>query len=305
MIVGRLLEWALILVAKALLPVLQLLPLRTVARLGRGGGGLAWLLDARHRRVALDNLERCFGAELSVDQRRALARENFRRIGEGYACGIRTSLMTWEKLAPHLEFAHFDRVHAATARQPDRSVIIAIGHFGNFEVFTWIKVAFPGRQLATTYRGLRQETATRALLRIRERSGCLFFERRREAAALRRALRTQPLLLGLLADQHDGTGVRVPFFGQEAGTSVAPALLALRYGCPLFTAFCFRTGLAQWRLEVGEEIPTHEVTGERRSLEAIATDLNRSFEAAVRRDPANWFWVHRRWKPARSPRKHP
>ena len=25
-------------------------------------------------------------------------------------------------------------------------------------------------------------------------------------------------------------------------------------------------------------------------------DVNRSFEAAVRRDPANWFWVHRRWK---------
>jgi lauroyl/myristoyl acyltransferase len=25
-------------------------------------------------------------------------------------------------------------------------------------------------------------------------------------------------------------------------------------------------------------------------------DVNRAFEAAVRRDPANWFWVHRRWK---------
>jgi lauroyl/myristoyl acyltransferase len=26
-------------------------------------------------------------------------------------------------------------------------------------------------------------------------------------------------------------------------------------------------------------------------------DVNRAFEAAVRRDPANWFWVHKRWKP--------
>jgi len=25
-------------------------------------------------------------------------------------------------------------------------------------------------------------------------------------------------------------------------------------------------------------------------------DVNRALEAAVRRDPANWFWVHRRWK---------
>jgi lauroyl/myristoyl acyltransferase len=25
-------------------------------------------------------------------------------------------------------------------------------------------------------------------------------------------------------------------------------------------------------------------------------DINRAFELAVRRDPANWFWVHNRWK---------
>lgn len=297
MTAGRMLEWALIALAQALLPILQLLPLRAVARLGRAGGALAWHLDARHRRVALDNLERCLGAELGPDQRRAIARENFRRLGENYACGVRTSLMTWERLAPHFEFANLEPLQAALARHPDRSVIVAIGHFGNFEAFTWVKVAFPGRPLATTYRGLRQEAATRALLRIRQRSGCLFFERRREAAALRHALRTQPLLLGLLADQHDGTGVRVPFFGLDAGTSVAPALLALRYGCPLFTAFCFRTGLAQWRLEAGEAIATHDADGHKRTLDAIAREMNRSFEGAIRRDPANWFWVHRRWKP--------
>jgi Kdo2-lipid IVA lauroyltransferase/acyltransferase len=25
-------------------------------------------------------------------------------------------------------------------------------------------------------------------------------------------------------------------------------------------------------------------------------DVNAALERAVRRDPANWFWVHRRWK---------
>ena len=27
-------------------------------------------------------------------------------------------------------------------------------------------------------------------------------------------------------------------------------------------------------------------------------DVIRALETAVRRDPANWFWVHSRWKPA-------
>jgi len=26
-------------------------------------------------------------------------------------------------------------------------------------------------------------------------------------------------------------------------------------------------------------------------------EVNQAFETAIRRDPANWFWVHKRWKP--------
>jgi KDO2-lipid IV(A) lauroyltransferase len=72
-------------------------------------------------------------------------------------------------------------------------------------------------------------------------------------------------------------------------------VLALRYHAPLFTVYCFRLGLARWRLEFGEEIPTSE-NGRPRSAAEIMRDVNLAFERAVRRDPANWFWVHNRWK---------
>jgi KDO2-lipid IV(A) lauroyltransferase len=80
---------------------------------------------------------------------------------------------------------------------------------------------------------------------------------------------------------------------------VAPAVFALRYRCPLYTAICYRTGLATLQIEVGEEIPTQE-NGHPRTSEAIMRAVNRAFEAAIRRDPANWFWVHNRWKPAKA-----
>jgi hypothetical protein len=28
-------------------------------------------------------------------------------------------------------------------------------------------------------------------------------------------------------------------------------------------------------------------------------EINRAFEVAIRHDPANWFWVHKRWKPGK------
>ena len=89
--------------------------------------------------------------------------------------------------------------------------------------------------------------------------------------------------------------MRLPFFGRDCSTSAAPAVFALRYDCVLFVGICYRVGLARWRLEGSKAIPTHS-DGHARPTDAIMRDVNAVFEAAVRRDPANWFWVHNRWK---------
>ena len=115
--------------------------------------------------------------------------------------------------------------------------------------------------------------------------------------ALKQTLSDGKTWLALLADQHAGDrGLWLPFLGRECSCSASPAVFALRARHPLITAVCYRTGLARWRWEFGDWIPDSE-NGRRRSVEAITRDINAVFEAAIRRDPANWFWVHRRWKP--------
>lgn len=275
--------------------VLQTLPLTTVARLGRAAGALAWTLDARHRRVALDNLRTCLGHELAPPALHRLAGEHFRRLGENYACAIRTATMAPHQIRQVLTLS--GREHIRTYRRAaGGSVVVAIGHFGNFELYARAGLFLPEYQMATTYRALRQPTLTRLLQDLRAHSSCLYFERRTEGAALRDALSRQRLMLGLLADQNAGDrGLAVPFLGRECSTSPAPAVLALRYHCPLHVAICYRTALARWHIEISPAIPTHQ-DGRPRPIAEILRDMNVAYEAAVRRDPANWFWVHRRWK---------
>ena len=276
----------------ALVAFLQALPLTWVAHIGRAAGGLAYWLDARHRRVALTNLAMCFGREKSPAEIHALARENFRRLGENYASAVKTSAMTFEALRPHIEFTGTERL------LPPRRVINAGGHFGNFELYTRIKDVVPGCPCAATYRGLNQPALNRLMEKLRGRSGCLFFERRTDAPLLRAAMSQPAIMLSLQIDQHGGDkGLRLPFLGHDCSTNPSPAIFALRYHCELYTALCFRVGLARWRIEAGEPIPTH-ADGRPRSVEDIMRDVLRAHEAAVRRDPANWFWVHKRWKPA-------
>ena len=286
----RLLYW----LAQALLWGLQRLSLPTVARWGRAGGALVYGLDARHRRVARENIQRVFQSEKSPQEMRQLARENFRRIGENFACAARTALMDTRQIEPHLDLPAPEKMQAVLDHTRGRGCVVALGHFGNFELFARLRL--PGFRHASTYRGLRQPGLNRLLQSLRERSGCQFFDRRTEAPALRAAMSRDRVMLGLLVDQHAGDhGLPVPFFGIACSTSVAPAVFALRYHCPLYTAVCYRTGLARWRIELGDAIPTH-AQGTPRSTFDIMRDVNQAFEMAIRRDPANWFWVHRRWK---------
>src|SRR5882762_428566 len=96
--------------ARAVIAGLQALPLRFVARVGRVGGALAYVLDARHRLVTLANLKLCFSAEKSPEELRALAKENFRRIGENYACAVKTAAMSPEELRPHVQFSGAEKI---------------------------------------------------------------------------------------------------------------------------------------------------------------------------------------------------
>jgi KDO2-lipid IV(A) lauroyltransferase len=287
------------LLARGGIGLLQSLPLSWVARIGRLGGALAFIFDRRHRRVALANLGMCFGQGKSPVELHDLARENFKRIGENYACAIKTMVMSAEELRPHIELIVPKELSDMAAEPQPQSLVFAIGHFGNFELYARFGSFISGYRCVTTYRGLRQPVLNDLLQTLRDKSGCKFFERRFEATQLKATMNQPGILLGLLADQHAGrNGLRLPFLGHTCSTSAAPALFALRYDCPLYTGFCYRVGLGRWRLEAGEPIATRE-NGHARSTADIMNEVNRAFEQAVRRDPANWFWVHKRWKQIR------
>ncbi|HEY5626558.1 MAG TPA: hypothetical protein VIR79_01290 [Nitrospira sp.] len=278
-----------------LVRMLQAVPLRVVARIGRVGGLMAWHIARRRRGMMLANLQLCLGAGMSPVDIRSMARENFCRVGESFLCFVRTSMMTKESLEGCMSIDGLDKLCRSEGSDTPSSCVLAIGHFGNFELFAQLGKFLPGWQCMASYRSLKQKCLDQLVLQVRTSSGCLFYERRKETAILMAAAQRRQAIIGLLADQRVGKGVRLPFLGRACVASRAPAVFALRYGLRVFPAICYRIGLAQWRLEIGDEVPTCK-NGRRREVDDITLDVNRAFEAAVRRDPVNWFWIHDRWK---------
>jgi lauroyl/myristoyl acyltransferase len=289
-------DYLIYLLARGAVAVIQALPIRWVARIGRAGGAFAYVLDRRHRRVARQNLELIFGAEKSPAERTAIAKENFRRIGEVFACMIKTAAMSDVEIRPLLEITGTASLSTRDAQGRLANYVMAGGHFGNFEIATRVAAFLPGFRGVATYRGVRSPRLNQLLYRMRTVSGNILVDRRDGPDKLRAALAEGGKMLTLASDQSSrSSGVEVPFMGYYAWTSRAPVVFARRYRCALYAPICYRVGLARWRVEIGPPIPL-TANGEARSTEAILADLNAAFEAAVRRDPANWFWFHNRWR---------
>ena len=283
-------------IASAIIRLASISPIRCLAWAGRQMGALTWYIDRRHRLVAIANIESAF-PELSPDACISLSKNNFQRLGETYACILKTGGMNTEQINKILSFEGYERVEEILDNDPKTRIILAIGHYGNFELFSWIGLGAPSAKPATTYRALRQPKLTKLMLKLRENSGCLYFERRTEGIKLQNAMKTPHIVLGLLADQNAGEGgLWLPVFGRETSVSPAPAIFAKRYNCRLFPSACFRTEPGQWQIELGKEIPIME-NGLKRSTESITRDIIAAQEKTILRDPANWFWVHNRWKP--------
>ena len=99
-------------------------------------------------------------------------------------------------------------------------------------------------------------------------------------------------------------GVFVPFFGRPAHTAVGPARLAASTRAPVLTIRTERLpeGVgaspadARHLIEVGPPLPLR-FTRDRDADVLHNTGLMNAFlEEAIRREPTQWVWMHRRWK---------
>ena len=285
------------LIARCVIGIAFCLPLKWGAWCGRHAGAIAWHLDKRHRDVALQNLHASF-PEKNESEIRKIARENFRRLGETYSSVLKAGRMKENEISEILTIEGYEEIENILKENPEERIILAAGHFGNFELFSWLRLAAPSvRQWITTYRGLRQRKLTELLLELRKASGVLYLERRDQGPQIKKVMEHPGVVLGLVADQHAGaSGIRLPVFDRMASVTPAPAIMAKRYNCRLFPTACFRPSLGRWKIELGNDIPIR-TNGKRRSTKDITLDIIAAHEEYIRRDPANWFWVHTRWKP--------
>jgi KDO2-lipid IV(A) lauroyltransferase len=101
--------------------------------------------------------------------------------------------------------------------------------------------------------------------------------------------------VGMLIDQKSSDGPLVPLFGLGARTTPAPALLALRFDCPILPVFTHRIEGTRFRMTVLPPFTLPSSGAKERDIEAGLARINALLEEWIAKHPAQWLWLHRRW----------
>jgi KDO2-lipid IV(A) lauroyltransferase len=263
------------------------LPIETASSLS----GSFWRLIAphlsRHQR-ALANLSAAF-PEKTPEECEKIARHMWENLGRTFA-----------------EFFHLEELTAgdrvvlepsselASLRALAPSAIVCSMHLGNWEVAV-IPALRNGYKPAGVYQKISNPLVDKYVRCAREPlyPGGLLKKSSRTAVRLMRYAKGGGCV-ALLADQREGRGLPVPFFGRSAPSTPFPALMAETLDLPLYV-FCVKREKGA-RFTIKTALVALQRSGDRKAdVAATTVALQATFERCIREAPEQWMWAHRRW----------
>jgi KDO2-lipid IV(A) lauroyltransferase len=274
----------------ALFLLLSLLPLRVLYFLSGGICFLLYHLLGYRKKVVRDNLARAF-PEKSEAQRTALAKTFYRNLSDMTVEIVK--LMSVSRRSLERRFSgDLGLLHELQAS--GRTIQIHLGHYFNWEwANLYIRLQMAGPFLVV-YKPLSNRAFERLLRYIRSRFGSVMIPSDDIQAAMR-PWQGAPYTTALVADQNPGRVRRalwLPFMHRMTPFFKGPEISARRADAAVVFGRISKVGRGRYHITVTllADHPRHMKEGG--VTEAFASLL----EEAIREQPENWVWSHRRWK---------
>ncbi len=274
----------------ATLWMLHWLPLGLQAALGRGIGRLLFALASTRRRIALRNIGLCFPAQ-SAAQHEQLARKHFEWLGRS----ILERGVLWYASPERLKRLIHVEGEVHLAEQSERPVMWLVPHFMALDVAGVAVLLFQKRKGISIYQEQSDPVMDAAIRRGRLRLGnAEIFPRDESGRALFRAIRRGDAFFNLPdMDFGERDAAFVPFFGIPAATLLAPSRLARALDMVVQPVLAEALpGGAGYRVRFmppWTDFPTEDPL-------ADTAAMNRWIETEIRANPAQYLWVHKRFK---------
>ncbi|MDZ4715954.1 MAG: lysophospholipid acyltransferase family protein [Cytophagales bacterium] len=257
-------------------------------------GRFAYMFPSQYKGMVRRHLEMAFGKEKSGDEIQKLTREVYVMIGKNAGDILRTwSIKTRQQLEKFVVLE--GREHAERALARGKGVIYFTGHIGAFELMI-TTMGLHGLPFKVIGTALKDERLNDILVAFRAAHGSEPIERGKETFKLIKTLKSGGSV-GMLIDQDTKVKSRfVDFFGMPASTPVGAALMAMKTGAAVLPAIIYLGEDNLQHMTIMPELELTKTGDEEHDMVVNTQRFTTILEEAIRRHPAQWVWMHERWK---------
>lgn len=290
--IGRFFGW---LALNLCLLIIKLLPLACLYDFAKSVAYLGYTFARKQREIALESLSMAFGKDKSRGEIELIAKDCFTYMGKS-GVEILFLIERPELLKKRVEIIGKENLDSALSR--GKGVILVSAHFGNFPLML-CKLSLEGYKIAGIMRPMRDSRMEKFFGEKRKRLNIkTIYSQPRNTCVINtiQALRNNELVF-IPTDQNFGTGgVFVDFFGRKAATATGPVVLAMRTHAAIVPCFIIRQKDDTHKLIFEQPLELEQGKDDKESILINIQRLTKIIESYIRKYPAEWSWIHRRWK---------
>lgn len=274
-------------------------PLSVSYRLAEWVGDVIWLGHRQARANIEHNQRRALGADATPQQLALSSREVFRNLVKIYVDEFRLPSLSKEELRESVIVHGLEHLEAAHAQ--GKGVLLVSAHYGAPQVVGQI-LAVLGYPTTVVVEHVQPEALFEFMCDMRQSHGLRLIPIDKPLIGLIRTLRKENGVVALVVDRDvAGSGIRMPFLGEETTVADGAVQLALRTGAPLVIAYCRRTDL---RFEAFVE-PAITLPEKPEEMEAAVREgtalVAARLERFIRENPGQWVMTVPLWQESPPP----
>lgn len=246
--------------------------------------------------VVRGNLAKAF-PEKTDKERRKIERRFYRRLCDIFIETAKLAHISDSEMLQRVSVSGMEHVRAAL--EQGESIVIMLGHFGNWEWVTSMALHFPPNALACEiYNPLHDRTMDGIMLELRSRFGTENIPMERTYRRLLEINRSnRPFICGFIADQRPFTPALkhwTDFMGIDTPYVDGGETIARRLGAKMLYCEMLPTSRGRYQMTLHPIIPIDD--GEENPYTRAYLQM---LERSIRRSPSSWLWSHKRWSRSR------
>ena len=269
------------------------IPKKYIVKMGNILGSIAYLLNARHRRIVKRNLKFA-NPEWPLDKINKISIKTFQNMGITVLEICQMTCFSKEDILQKVRIK--GKENLLNTIKSHKGVIMISAHIGNWEMCSLFLSCYMQKSVVVVAQN-QPNIIERIIHKLRTSTGNTIISKKGAMIKLVRTLR-KGKMIGLLIDQGTsrGEGVDVTFFGRKTNATYAASLLAARYNCPVLPVYCIRGSDAKLTVIVEPPLKLYKTDDVRSDLQTNTQIMTDSVEKIISLYPEQWLWFHKRWK---------